>query len=631
MTLNKSKDNLDLNVDDEIYSCLNLENPKSFFLFAGAGSGKTRSLVEVLRRLKIDKGAHLRMHKQQVAIITYTNAASDEIKHRLGFDSLFKVSTIHSFIWELIEPFTVDIKEWLVQDIQAAITELELKQIGGHANSAAAIKRTRDIISKRERLEKLDEVIKFTYSPNGNNRGKDSLNHTDVLKIGASFISTKPLMQQILIKKYPFLLIDESQDTNKNLITSFFEVQVNHKKSFAIGLFGDMMQRIFPGGKEKLGEDLNEDWVKPEKKMNFRCPKRVVKLINKIRLDVDGKEQKTLESQIEGFVRLFIADVNTTDKQAFEIEVCKKMKTITQDENWSETNKIVKTLTLEHLMAAKRMGFDSLFLPLCRVESYKTGLLDGSLQGIAFFTNRILPLIKAMKIKDELEVSRIIAQYSPLLDKKELKTKKNQFAILKQANDGINELDKLWEDGKIPALSLILDSVYTSKLFSIPDILLKAIGIVSNEKNEEIETDEEEDEEKETAKLSAWKEVLKSPFTQIEKYFEYISDSSPYGTHQGIKGLEFDRVMVILDDEEAGGNQFSYEKLFGAKEFSDNDNNNIKDGKDSTPERTKRLFYVTCSRAKKSLAIVAYTSNPEKVKETVLSEGWFENGEVEIS
>lgn len=39
-------------VDEEIYSCLDLDNPKSFFLFAGAGSGKTRSLVEALRRFR---------------------------------------------------------------------------------------------------------------------------------------------------------------------------------------------------------------------------------------------------------------------------------------------------------------------------------------------------------------------------------------------------------------------------------------------------------------------------------------------------------------------------------------------------------------------------------------------------
>ena len=43
---------LDDKVDEELLACLNLQNPKSFFLFAGAGSGKTRSLVNVLEQIK---------------------------------------------------------------------------------------------------------------------------------------------------------------------------------------------------------------------------------------------------------------------------------------------------------------------------------------------------------------------------------------------------------------------------------------------------------------------------------------------------------------------------------------------------------------------------------------------------
>ena len=39
-------------VDKEIYQCLNLSNPKSFFLYAGAGSGKTRSLVNAVDRVR---------------------------------------------------------------------------------------------------------------------------------------------------------------------------------------------------------------------------------------------------------------------------------------------------------------------------------------------------------------------------------------------------------------------------------------------------------------------------------------------------------------------------------------------------------------------------------------------------
>ena len=55
---------------------------------------------------------------------------------------------------------------------------------------------------------------------------------------------------------------------------------------------------------------------------------------------------------------------------------------------------------------------------------------------------------------------------------------------------------------------------------------------------------------------------------------------------------------------------------------------NEQEGKETSFDRTRRLFYVTCSRAQKSLAIVAYTENPDKVKEFVLSKDWFEEEEV---
>ena len=38
---------IDDHVDEEIINCFNKENEKSFFMFAGAGSGKTRSLVKM--------------------------------------------------------------------------------------------------------------------------------------------------------------------------------------------------------------------------------------------------------------------------------------------------------------------------------------------------------------------------------------------------------------------------------------------------------------------------------------------------------------------------------------------------------------------------------------------------------
>jgi DNA helicase-2/ATP-dependent DNA helicase PcrA len=83
-----------------------------------------------------------------------------------------------------------------------------------------------------------------------------------------------------------------------------------------------------------------------------------------------------------------------------------------------------------------------------------------------------------------------------------------------------------------------------------------------------------------------------------------------------------------MDDAEAGGFLFSYEKLFGAKEKSSTDLKNEKDGKETGIERTRRLFYVTCSRAKQSLAIGAYTSDPTKVRQQALAKHWFEETEI---
>ena len=56
---------------------------------------------------------------------------------------------------------------------------------------------------------------------------------------------------------------------------------------------------------------------------------------------------------------------------------------------------------------------------------------------------------------------------------------------------------------------------------------------------------------------------------------------------------------------------------------------NEEEGNDTSIDRTRRLFYVTCSRAEKSLAIIAYSSNPEMVKQHVLTNGWFEEIEIE--
>ena len=81
-----------------------------------------------------------------------------------------------------------------------------------------------------------------------------------------------------------------------------------------------------------------------------------------------------------------------------------------------------------------------------------------------------------------------------------------------------------------------------------------------------------------------------------------------------------------MDDAEARGFMFSYEKLFSARAESSRGD----PSRESSMDRTRRLLYVTCSRAQDSLSLITYSANPRKVRGHALSEGWFEDSEIEV-
>ena len=611
-------------INEQIYSCLNVNSPKSFFLFAGAGSGKTRSLVKALERFKKERISELRNSGKKIAVITYTNAACDEIKRRLDFDTSFHISTVHSFAWEVIKTYTHDIKAWLVQSLENNIRELkELQSTTRNPATKTHKSRERQIEQKTERLRLLPDIKKFTYNPNGDNADRDSLSHTEVINISAHFIEEFPTIQNILVGRFPILLIDESQDTNKKLVDAFFKLQRDRNMYFSLGMFGDTMQRIYTEGKPGLSTSIPDSWKKPAKRINYRCPKRIVRLINNIRSDFDEQTQEAAKCE-EGYIRLFIVNrdrIPDIDRILIENKVKEKMAKLTKDESWEAD---VKVLTLEHHMAARRGGFLDFFKPLYAIDKFKTGLLDGTLQGIYLFAKQILPIIKAKRLENEFAVCREVIKHSPLVDKKMLQSSEFPLNNFNKAERAVIDLYKLWSGRNDPSLLSILKEIHTSKLFRIPDILLPIAEYPNHDgpyaENEESSVNESTSE--------AWRKALMCPFSQFEKYVEYISDESPFGTHQGIKGLQFPRVMVILDDKEAKGFSFSYDKLFGARTPSSTDIRNQTEGKETSIDRTRRLFYVTCSRAEKSLAIVAYTSNQLAVKHSAIKRAWFEEEEI---
>ena len=119
--------------------------------------------------------------------------------------------------------------------------------------------------------------------------------------------------------------------------------------------------------------------------MNHRSGRRIVELINKIREPVDGQAQRNRSDRGEGFVRLFVVPTEISDKPNQEDAVCRQMADITGDDGWKNPKNEVKTLILEHHMAAKRLGFLPMWQALSGVSHLQTGLRDGSLPPLRFY------------------------------------------------------------------------------------------------------------------------------------------------------------------------------------------------------------------------------------------------------
>ena len=313
-------------------------------------------------------------------------------------------------------------------------------------------------------------------------------------------------------------------------------------------------------------------------------------------------------------VRLFIAS-STAEQESIEEKVAQTMAKDTGDDGWKDKT-TYKSLILEHHMAASRFGFFNLYMPLNDSKEFDTALRIGSIVELSILAKIVLPLVEAYQEKNDFEVAKIVRKYSPLLDKKTLAaTTEDQTEILQKAESAVDSLMELWSDNQTPSCLDVLRSIRDTGLFE-----------VSN-RTEDLLAEQYEGEDK---KIVALRQALSASFGELERYYLYVTDSTTFATHQGVKGLEFPRVMVIMDDAQARGFLFSYEKLFGAKAKTDTDSKNEREGKDTSITRTARLFYVACTRAQNSLAVVAYTENADSVKNTALSNNWFSEDEITI-
>jgi DNA helicase-2/ATP-dependent DNA helicase PcrA len=350
----------------EIKKCI--DDKQNFLLSGGAGSGKTYTLVKTIEYIR-------EKHPLSgIACITFTEAATDEIKNRMPFENI-RVSTIHKFLWSMIKNYQKPLRETILALIEQENNKEKTGiKFNGKIKEEDGTENTIDFEELKSRWTKKPPKIEYKEYTR---IYKGIFSHDDLLKIAEYMFNKYPLLCKITCDKFKYILVDEYQDTSPKVINIFLEsiskLDENHKA--CVGFYGDKMQAIYDDSQNGKGVGNIDKYLTNSrgcvkeilKKDNYRCSIKVIKLINKIRNDNIKQEPAHRDKNDnidnkQGNVKFLYS--NTEIDYDNLIEHC-------VFQNWDFSNSLeTKVLFLTHRVAAKHSNFIEI------LDSYKEPLVD---------------------------------------------------------------------------------------------------------------------------------------------------------------------------------------------------------------------------------------------------------------
>jgi DNA helicase II / ATP-dependent DNA helicase PcrA len=600
----------DTDADRLLKACVESDPVRSFIMIAGAGSGKTTSLVKGLAHVDRLRGKRLRAAGQKIACVTYTEVAEREIREDVQNGAVFQVSTIHSFLWELIRPFQLDIRDWLLARIEEKIQERRAKLANPRTQQRTRERLGPEIADLEATKRPVAARTRFTYSAGGK-LSEGILGHDDIIKMVPALLQEKALFRKLVAQRFPFIFVDESQDTTPEFVKALTAIDGDARGRFCVGFFGDPMQKIYQQG---IGEIAPcPGWEVIRKEENFRSAPAVLDVVNKIRLDGDGLQQTLGKPEqweaFRGSARVFI--VPSDDRRSERIQAIRRWAArASADDLWNSDAKEadVRVLVIVHRMAARRLGFADLYAAMSddAPASIKEGFADGTTWAVQPFLKYLLPLVEAYERGRHFEVMTLLREKCASLQGVRRGGESVQ-SRLRQAAVAIGRAREMLRDSQSSVGDVLLEA-NASGLIALDarfeaHIIPRPAGSHEGVRSlDSVSVD---------AELSAtMKAFLGCPAKQFWGYRTYIEDESPFSTQQGIKGAEYQRVLAVLDDEESTHIQFKYNKYLGLEPLSSTDIDNRNEGKETVVDRTRRLMYVCCSRAIRELAIVHIGRDP---------------------
>lgn len=362
---------------DKIFKSIDKKN--AFIFNAGAGAGKTFSLIESLKYICIKYGVEMGKNNQCIVCITYTNVAAKEIMNRLGNSSLVLVSTIHERVWSFIKNYQMELLEIHINNLNEQIIELrskllndkefseynklgeeqkqafytkmsalksvfyanydkraaefrgtlinEMQDFSALLNNVSNFKKMvgilykihnyEECIEKIFRGEKGYKAISYNILNNTEQLHKMEIGHDTVLKYGLEMIKEYDLLKRVIIDRYPYILIDEYQDTSTPVIEMMqklrdYSMAIGHP--MLLGYYGDAMQNIYTDG---IGDALlnpKNNFEIIDKRLNRRSFAEIIEVSNRIRKD-RILQVSLYEDCVGGNVSFYVGSVRISSRR----------------------------------------------------------------------------------------------------------------------------------------------------------------------------------------------------------------------------------------------------------------------------------------------------------------------------
>ena len=183
-----------------------------------------------------------------------------------------------------------DFKENMPKEIKENYGELlsNVANFKGVMDKLFRRKRYKDCLEKIKAGDPKYQIVYYDAMYNQDRLDKMRISHDTLLEYGYQMIENYPRLRQIVIDYYPYVLIDEYQDTADIVVKIMntieqYAKEINH--NMFIGYFGDSVQNIYEDGVGKKLIELHPELKKISKEYNRRSYREIIDVANKIRND----------------------------------------------------------------------------------------------------------------------------------------------------------------------------------------------------------------------------------------------------------------------------------------------------------------------------------------------------------